>query len=105
MAALTLALAPASALAAGAGDDQYQDPLAAPTTPAQQDEKPSTPTPSPSRSAAPAATTQTPAAGASTPAASAQELPRTGIPAGLVALAGASLIGSGLALRRRTVTE
>jgi LPXTG-motif cell wall-anchored protein len=80
---LTCALAlafPASALAGGAGDDQYQDPAqeAAP----QADSGAAAPAPS-----------VTPAAPA---------LPRTGADAGLLAAGGGVLLAAGLALRRRT---
>jgi LPXTG-motif cell wall-anchored protein len=106
--ALLLALAPASAFAQGAGDEQYQDPLAAPTTPKKPKKKATT---APSTTT-PAATTA-PATGAHAPivppttqaSASAQELPRTGAPAGLVGLAGATLIASGAALRRRIAAQ
>src|SRR3954464_11535885 len=96
-----LALSPASAFAQGAGDEQYQDPLTAPSTPAQTQTQTqtttATPSTTPAATSAPAAT----AAPASTQAAPAQELPRTGAPAGLIGVAGAALILSGAALRRR----
>jgi LPXTG-motif cell wall-anchored protein len=105
--AALLAITPAAALADGAGDQQYQDPLAAPTAPSKATKKkaattaPATSTPA--AAAAPAATsapaTTTPAA-ASTP-----ELPRTGTPAGLIGVAGASLIAMGAVMRRRTATQ
>jgi hypothetical protein len=101
-----LALAPASAFAQGAGDEQYQDPLTAPSAPAQTQQTQTTTAPSsssttPAATAAPAATT----APASTQAASSQELPRTGAPAGLIGMAGATLILSGAALRRRIAAQ
>ena len=96
----TVALAlPGTALAGGAGDDQYQDPFgdepAQSEQPAQQDE------PAPATEApAPAA----PAEGAdpAAPAVAAPALPRTGPDAGLTALGGGALLLVGLALRRRT---
>jgi hypothetical protein len=102
---MLLALVPATAFADGAGDDQYQDPLAAPTTPKKTTKKVTT---------APAATTQaattTPAATAAPTSAStsasattpSSELPRTGLPASVIGLGGATLAAAGLALRRRT---
>jgi LPXTG-motif cell wall-anchored protein len=97
LAALLLALVvPAAALAQGAGDEQYQDPFAQPTptaTPA--------PTQAPAAPAQPVPTatpTATAAAAQSTP--SGRQLPYTGIDAGLLALAGAALLGAGFALRR-----
>jgi LPXTG-motif cell wall-anchored protein len=109
--ALLLALVPATALADGAGDQQYQDPLTAPSTPKKKKKAASTApvsttpaaTTAPAASSAPAAATSTPAS--STASASAQQLPRTGAPAGLVGLAGATLIASGAALRRRTASQ
>jgi hypothetical protein len=105
LAALMLALAlPAAALAQGAGDEQYQDPFGdeqsqpTPTaTPA-----PAQPPATPSQPAAPAATA-TPApqtAPAPAPASGGRQLPYSGADAGLLALAGAALLGAGLALRR-----
>lgn len=98
-----LALTPASAFGQGAGDEQYQDPLTAPSAPAQTQTQTTT---APS-STAPAATSApaTTAAPTSTQAAPAQELPRTGAPAGLIGMAGAALILSGAALRRRIVEQ
>jgi hypothetical protein len=102
-AAALLALTPASAIAQGAGDEQYQDPLTAPSAPTQTQTQTTTAPSSttPATTSAPAATT----APASTQAAPAQELPRTGAPAGLIGMAGAALIVSGAALRRRTVAQ
>jgi LPXTG-motif cell wall-anchored protein len=107
---LLLTLVPATALADGAGDEQYQDPLTAPSTPKKKKKAATTaPATAPAATSAPAAaaaptsatTTQT----TSAPAASSQELPRTGAPAGLIGLAGATLIVSGAALRRRTSSQ
>jgi hypothetical protein len=105
---LLLALVPATAFADGAGDEQYQDPLAAPTAPKKPKKKAATAPASttPAAATAPAATTAPSSATAthtSSPAsASGQELPRTGLPAGVIGLAGVTLIVSGAALRRRT---
>jgi LPXTG-motif cell wall-anchored protein len=111
LAVLLLALTPGAAFAQGAGDEQYQDPLAAPTTPKKPKKKPatapasSTPaaTTAPATAAAPATTTQSTAI--PTASTSAQELPRTGAPAGLIGLAGATLIASGAVLRRRIAAQ
>ena len=102
LATLMLALAlPAAALAQGAGDEQYQDPFGGQSTP--------TPTATPAPTQAPAAPAQSQApAPTATPAPSApappsgsrRQLPYTGVDAGLVALAGAALLGAGFALRR-----
>ena len=105
--ALLLALPPAAAFADGAGDNQYQDPLAAPTTPSKTTKKKAATTaPATTTPAATTAPTATTAPAAAAPAATkAKELPRTGAPANLIAIAGASLIALGAVLRRRTTTQ
>ena len=113
--ALLLAAIPACALAdGGAGDNQYQDPLAAPP-PAKKVTKKAvaapvtTPAPAPSSPPASAVAPATAAAPAPAPAtsttASSRQLPRTGFPAGWVALGGVALIAAGEVLRRRTATQ
>jgi LPXTG-motif cell wall-anchored protein len=92
---------PGSALASGAGDDQYQDPFADQSAQTQQQAAPA-----PAQKAAPAQS-PAPAPSAAPAAASAQRtaapaLPRTGPDAGITALGGAALLAAGLALRRRT---
>jgi hypothetical protein len=87
--------APGSAWAEGAGDQQYENPLPAPSAP-KTPKKAATQAPA---AVAPATSTAPAAAPAAPPAA--DELPRTGLPAGIVALAGALMAGSGLTLRRR----
>jgi hypothetical protein len=109
VAALLLALVPATAFADGAGDQQYQDPLTAPATPKKvKKQAAATPvTTAPATTSAPAATTA-PASSSSTPptaSASQGQLPRTGFPAGLLGLGGAALVASGAALRRRTAAQ
>jgi 2-oxoglutarate dehydrogenase E2 component (dihydrolipoamide succinyltransferase) len=104
IAALLCALAaPSAALAQGAGDEQYQDPFGdeqsepTPTaTPAPAQPAPSQAAPAPTATPGPS---QAPAQAA--PAQSGEQLPRTGADAGRLALAGALLLLSGLALRRR----
>ena len=103
--ALLIASAPGAALAdGGAGDNQYQDPLAA--SPPKKPKKKQTPTAvtttpaattAPAAAAAPASTTSSSVSGS--------ELPRTGAPAGLIGLSGVTLILAGVALRRRTVAQ
>jgi hypothetical protein len=99
LSALVLLAVPATALAdGGAGDNQYQDPLVAPSAPKKKP-KPAASAPA---AAAPAASSSAPAPPAAAPAAAPAELPRTGgPPAGVVALAGALMVAAGLALRRR----
>lgn len=104
---LLLALLPATAFADGAGDEQYQDPLAAPTAPKKPTKKAATTAPTststtPAATTAPAATSAPSSSSASTPT---QELPRTGMPAGAIGLAGATLIAAGAILRRRTAAQ
>lgn len=100
---LTCALAltfPASALAGGAGDDQYQDPFGD-DQPAQTQTAPAPQESAPAQEAAPQADSGAAAPAPSvTPAAPA--LPRTGADAGLIAAGGGVLLAAGLALRRRT---
>jgi LPXTG-motif cell wall-anchored protein len=117
--ALLVATTPAAAFADGAGDNQYQDPLTAPSAPKKAKKKASTaPTSStpaattapaasaaPASTAAPVSTSSTQQASAQTAAAPAPTLPRTGAPTDLIGLAGVALIASGAVLRRRTSTQ
>ena len=102
VAALLCALAaPSAALAQGAGDEQYQDPFGD-----EQSQPTPTATPAPAQPApAQPAPAQPPAAAAPAPApaqaSQAGQLPRTGVGAGWIALAGAVSLAAGLALRRR----
>ena len=99
-----LALFPASALAQGAGDDQYSDPFGS-----GEDEQQAQPTPAPRAPAAtpaPAQPAQTPAPGQPAPAAtpappSGPTLPYTGFKDWLVAAGGVLLLGAGITLRVR----
>jgi LPXTG-motif cell wall-anchored protein len=108
IAALLCALAaPSAALAQGAGDEQYQDPFGDEQS-QQADPTPEpTATPAPAQStpsapSAPAPTATPSAAQAPTQAAApSNQLPRTGVEAGWIALAGALSLAAGLALRRR----
>jgi LPXTG-motif cell wall-anchored protein len=98
---LVLAL-PGSALAGGAGDDQYQDPFEDP--PAES--APESTTPEPEAAPAPQSDAQAaPAQAAPSTQAAAPTLPRTGAEAGLTALGGGVLVLAGLALRRRTADD
>ena len=105
IAALLCALAaPSAALAQGAGDDQYQDPFG--DEQSQQEPTPApTPVPAQPAPAQPAPAQPAPSAPAPAPApaqaASANQLPRTGVDAGWIALAGGVLLAAGIALRRR----
>jgi len=97
--AVSLLALPAAAMAQGAGDEQYSDPFGQADEPnGSQDQ------PAPEPEAAPAAPA-TPAAPAEQATASqdaaAPTLPATGLPAFLLASAGAMLLASGVALRRR----
>ena len=103
--------APAAALAQGAGDEQYQDPFGE-----EQSEQPdpapaatATPAPAPAQAPSAPAPTATPSAAQAAPAAPVPapsgQLPRTGAEAAWLALAGAVLLATGLALRRRADRE
>jgi LPXTG-motif cell wall-anchored protein len=101
--ATLLAIAPATALAQGAGDDQYSDPFGEEATPTAT---PRAPAPAPAATAAPAQTpAPAPAQGQPAPAATAApsgpRLPYTGTDDWLTAAAGALLLGAGLTLRAR----
>jgi LPXTG-motif cell wall-anchored protein len=102
---LLLAALPAAAWAdGGAGDNQYQDPLTAPNVPHKKHKPATAPaaTTAPAASTSPTATPATePASNTAQPATGTGELPRTGAPAGLIALTGAGLFAAGLVLRRR----
>lgn len=98
--------APATAVAQSAGDEQYQDPFGGSQSQEPDDQGTSSPsaTPSPSAGAtgdATATPTAAPVAATSQSAPAAQQLPRTGDDAGLLALGGAVLLAGGVALRRR----
>jgi LPXTG-motif cell wall-anchored protein len=103
--AAVLALAPATAFAQGAGDDQYSDPFGS-------DQEKATPTPAPRAPAATATPAPAPAQAAATPAPSqpgpsatpappGPRLPYTGLDDWLPAAGGALLLGAGFTLRRR----
>ena len=102
-AAAVVALAPSSAFAQGAGDDQYSDPFN------NESEQTATPTPAPQQPAATATPAPAQAAQTATPAPSQPSqrnptppsLPYTGIDPWPMALGGALLLGTGLALRIR----
>jgi LPXTG-motif cell wall-anchored protein len=105
LAAATLALSSAplalssAAFAQGAGDEQYQDPFGDEGSGQTGGGEGSAPEPSaPAPAAQPAGqSTQSPPAGTG-----GDQLPYTGAEPGLLALAGAALLASGLALRRRS---
>jgi hypothetical protein len=99
--AAVLVITPATALAQGAGDDQYSDPFGS-------EQEQATPTatpraPAPTATAAPAQATPVPSqpGPAATPAPPGPQLPYTGVDDWLTAGAGALLLGAGLTLRAR----
>jgi LPXTG-motif cell wall-anchored protein len=104
VAALLCALAiPSAALAQGAGDEQYQDPFGEEQS--QSEPTPTaTPVPAQPAPAQPAPAQPAPAQPAPAPApaqaSQAEQLPRTGVGAGWIALAGIVLLAAGIALRR-----
>jgi hypothetical protein len=103
IAATAVALAPSSAFAQGAGDDQYNDPFG------DEEQQQATPTPrAPAATATPAPpvpSQATPVPAGPGPQATATPsgptLPHTGVDAWPLAIGGAFLLGSGLALRAR----
>jgi hypothetical protein len=102
--AAALVVAPAVAHAQGAGDDQYSDPFGSKATPTATPRATATPAPAQPAPAAPATAaaataTPVPAQPAATPAG--PTLPYTGVDAWPLALSGALLLGSGVALRLR----
>jgi LPXTG-motif cell wall-anchored protein len=102
--AAVAALAPASAFAQGAGDDQYSDPFG-------DESEQATPTATPQRPAATATPAPAQPAQTATPAPSQPSkkdpdpgpasLPDTGVDPWPMALGGVLLLGTGLALRLR----
>ena len=98
LAAAALAVVPGAALAQDAGGNQYTDPLAGNNTDTSTPTAPSTPSASPSTTSG----TQTTASSSESSAGADPNpgIPRTGFPAGWLALAGVISIGGGLALRR-----
>ena len=103
IAAAMVALTPASAFAQGAGDDQYNDPFGdeetQEATPTATPRAPvATATPAPPSTAQATATPSGPQPTATPPG---PTLPYTGVEAWPLALGGAFLLGSGLALRAR----
>ena len=108
-AAAVVALAPATAFAQGAGDDQYSDPFgdeSEQATPAPTPQRPrATATPAPAQPAATATATGTPAPAQPQKTPGPPSLPYTGVDAWPLALGGALLLGTGLALRARIAVE
>jgi LPXTG-motif cell wall-anchored protein len=120
LAAAALA-APSSALAQGAGDDQYQDPFASsPKTTksppaasnqrAQANQPSLTNQPPPTTQSAPSQTQQSTPSAAAAPAqqaapAAGSQLPYTGTEIPAMALMGLGLLGLGVGLRLRTLDD
>ncbi len=101
--AVTLALLPATALAQGAGDDQYSDPFGGDSEEqAQPTATPRAPSATPAP-AQPAPTAAPPSAPGPAPSASptGPTLPYTGIDEWIVGGSGLLLLGAGLTLRAR----
>ena len=95
--AVSLLALPAVATAQNAGDEQYSDPFAEPEQPNGSQGEPAQ---EPDAAPAPA-TPAAPEGQAVTSQQAAPTLPATGLPAYLLASAGAMLLASGAALRRR----
>ena len=94
---MSVDIAPAAAIAQSAGDEQYADPFG------KVEKKKKSSSGSQSSQGGQRSTQSAPTAqGPQTTASPSQTLPRTGLPAGLVAAAGVSLFGGGAFLRRVT---
>jgi hypothetical protein len=96
--AVSLLALPTAAMAQSAGDEQYSDPFGQTDEPNGSQDNPAPepePAPAPATPAAPAEQAVT------SQEAAAPTLPATGLPAFLLASAGAMLLASGAALRRR----
>ena len=103
LAAAALVVVPAAALAQDAPGPQYTDPLAGnPTTPSTPS-TPSSPS-SPSPGTTSASTTSSSSSSSGNAAATKPGIPRTGFPAGWLALAGVVSLAGGLGLRRVTAS-
>jgi hypothetical protein len=98
--ALCLLALPAIATAQSAGDEQYADPFEQTEQPADSQEQPA-PAPEPEPTPATAAPVAPEAQAVASQQAGTPTLPATGLPAPLLASAGALLVASGAALRRR----
>lgn len=95
--ALGLLALPSAALAQSAGDEQYADPFGEVEQPNDAQEEPA-PAPEPAHAPEPAG--DQPAVASQEPAA--PTLPRTGLPAAVLAALGGALMAGGGVLRRRT---
>jgi LPXTG-motif cell wall-anchored protein len=106
LAACALLAVPAPAAGQGAGDEQYSDPFGSEQQQQQQQPTPEPAAPPPAATPVPAPAQPAPAAppapAPAAPAASPPQLPMTGADGLLQALAGALLLGGGLALRARS---
>jgi hypothetical protein len=91
---------PSAALAQSAGDEQYADPFGEVEEPSGSQEEPAAPA-EPTPAPAPAETGVPAEQAVASQETGAPTLPATGLPAGLMAGAGAALFAAGGALRRR----
>jgi hypothetical protein len=100
LAALLLLALPPAALAQSAGDEQYADPFGEVEEPSGSQGEPA-PEPDPEPVPAPAEPSASGEEAVVSQETDAPALPATGLPAGLVAGAGALLLAGGASLRRR----
>jgi LPXTG-motif cell wall-anchored protein len=92
---------PAVALAQSAGDDQYQDPLGGGGGSSNSGGGSSNSRASGSGNSGSAGDSASSAQANGTASGQSNQLPRTGLPAGVLALSGGALLGAGVLLRRR----
>jgi hypothetical protein len=93
-------LVPSAAMAQSAGDEQYADPFGEVEEPQGSQEEPAAPAEPAPAEPAPAETGVPAEEAVASQQADAPRLPATGLPAGLLAGAGAALFAAGGALRR-----
>jgi hypothetical protein len=98
LAAICLLTAPAAALAQSAGDEQYSDPFGETEQPSGSQDQPAAETPA----ADPAAPTASGGEATASQQSDGPSLPRTGLPAAILAGSGLLLLFGGGSMRRRT---
>jgi hypothetical protein len=96
-------LVPSAAMAQSAGDEQYADPFGEVEEPSGAQEEQPAPAPEPAPAAEPGAPAPAAEEAVAAQQADAPTLPATGLPAHLLAGAGALLLAGGAAMRRHVL--